>query len=100
MNTLHGSSRPQGLAARLGSWSAEHRTKAILLWVAILLLGIAAAGVGSKKLSLAGEAAGASAKAERLLDQGGFKRPAQEEVLLQTGDGRSIRTPLGRKAAH
>jgi uncharacterized membrane protein YdfJ with MMPL/SSD domain len=88
-----------GLAARLGRWSAEHRGKAILLWVAVLLLGLALAGVGSKKLSAAGEAAGDSAKAERLLDQGGFKRPAAEEVLLQVrGDG-SIQTPLGHKAA-
>jgi RND superfamily putative drug exporter len=99
MNTQHDRQRSSGLAARLGSWSAEHRKKAILLWVAILLVGMAAAGVGSKKLSLAGEASGDSAKAERLLDQGGFKRPAQEEVLLQTRDGRSIRTPLGHKAA-
>src|SRR6266536_578655 len=99
MNTLHDPPRSSGLAARLGSWSAEHRKKAILLWVAILLIGMAAAGVGSKKLSLAGEASGDSAKAERLLDQGGFKRPAQEEVLLQIRDGRSIRTPLGHNAA-
>jgi putative drug exporter of the RND superfamily len=88
-----------GLAARLGSWSAEHRKKAILLWVAILLVGMLAAGVGSKKLSLAGEASGDSAKAERLLDQGGFKRPAQEEVLLQVRGAGSIQTPVARKAS-
>jgi uncharacterized membrane protein YdfJ with MMPL/SSD domain len=89
-----------GLAARLGGWSAEHRKKAILLWLAILLVGIAAAGVGSKKLSAAGEAAGDSAKAERLLDRGGFKRPAAEEVLLQVRGNGSIRTEDGRIAAH
>jgi uncharacterized membrane protein YdfJ with MMPL/SSD domain len=104
MKTRHSKQRlsgsaPRGLAARLGGWSAEHRKKAILLWVAILLVGLAATGVGSKKLSAAGEAAGDSAKAERLLDRGGFKRPAAEEVLLQArGDGR-IRTPVARKAA-
>src|SRR6266511_38701 len=77
----------RGLAARLGGWSA------------ILLVGLAAAGVGSKKLSAAGEAAGDSAKAERLLDHGGFKRPAVEEVLLQTRGNGSIRNAPARRAA-
>ncbi len=98
MNAPHSTHSQRGLAARLGGWSAEHRTKAILLWVAILLVGLAAAGVGSKKLSAAGEAAGDSAKAERLLDHGGFKRPAAEEVLLQTRGNGSIRTAPARKA--
>src|SRR6266536_6627819 len=97
MNAPLSTHSQRGLAARLGGWSAEHRTKAILLWVAILLVGLAAAGVGSKKLSAAGEAAGDSAKAERLLDHGSFKRPAPEEVLLQTRGNGSIRT--ARKAA-
>jgi putative drug exporter of the RND superfamily len=99
MNAPLSTHSQRGLAARLGGWSAEHRTKAILLWVAILLVGLAAAGVGSKKLSAAGEAAGDSAKAERLLDHGGFRRPAAEEVLLQTRGNGSIRTAPARKAA-
>jgi putative drug exporter of the RND superfamily len=99
MNTPLERQPSSGLAARLGSWSARHRNKAILLWIAVLLVGLLATGVGSKKLSLAGEAAGDSAKAERLLDQGGFKRPAQEEVLLQVRGNGSIRAPLPRKAA-
>jgi uncharacterized membrane protein YdfJ with MMPL/SSD domain len=98
MHMRHDRQRSSGLAARVGSWSAEHRKKAILLWVALLFVGMAAAGVGSKKLSLAGEAAGDSARAERLLDQGGFRRPAQEEVLLQVSGGRNIRTPIAREA--
>jgi uncharacterized membrane protein YdfJ with MMPL/SSD domain len=105
MKTRHSKQRlsgsaPVGLAARLGGWSAEHRKKAILLWVAILLVGLVATGVGSKKLSAAGEAAGDSAKAERLLDHGGFKRPAAEDVLLQVRGNGSIRTPVARRAAH
>src|SRR6266542_2844427 len=99
MNAPLSTHSQRGLAARLGGWSAEHRTKAILLWVAILLVGLAAAGVGSKKLSAAGEAAGDSAKAERLLDHGGFKRPAVEEVLLQTRGNSSIRNAPARRAA-
>src|SRR6188768_2501887 len=99
MNTPLSTHSQRGLAARLGGWSAEHRTKAILLWVAILLVGLAAAGVGSKKLSAAGEAAGDSAKAERLLDHGGFKRPAAEEVLLQVRGSGRMRTADGRMVA-
>jgi putative drug exporter of the RND superfamily len=99
MNTPLEHHRSGGLAARLGSWSAQNRNKAILLWIAFLLIGLLATGVGTKKLSLAGEAAGDSAKAERLLDHGGFKRPAQEEVLLQVRGNGSIRAPLPRKAA-
>jgi RND superfamily putative drug exporter len=91
--------RSTGLAARLGSWSAEHRKKAILLWVALLLVGVLATGVGSKKLSVTGEASGDSAKAERLLENEAFNRPAQEEVLLQVRGGGTIRTPVARQTA-
>src|SRR4029453_4407798 len=100
MNAPLSTHSQRGLAARLGGWSAEHRMKAILLWLAILLVGLTAAGVGSKKLSAAGEAAGDSPKAERLLGHGGFKRPAAEDVLLQVRGNGSIRTADGRRAAH
>jgi putative drug exporter of the RND superfamily len=103
MKTLHPQQPARshaGVAARLGSWSAQHRKKAILLWIAVLVFGLAAAGVGSKKLSPAGEATGDSAKAERLLDRGEFRRPATEEVLLQVRADGSIRTPVGRRAAN
>jgi len=91
-------SHPGGLAARLGRWSAEHRKKAVLLWTALLLVALVLGGVGSKKLSAAGEATGDSAKAERLLEHG-FTRPASEEVLLQVRGRGDLRTPIGRKAA-
>jgi putative drug exporter of the RND superfamily len=89
----------RGLAAKLGRWSAQHRGKAILLWLAVLFIGLTAAGVGSKKLSAAGEATGDSAKAERMLDNGGFKRPAAEEVLLQVRGVGTIQTASARNAA-
>jgi RND superfamily putative drug exporter len=92
-------SRKIGLAARLGSWSAEHRKKAIFGWVALLLVALVAGGVGAKKLSDTGEASGDSARAERLLEHAGFKRPAAEQVLLQVRDSGSIRTAEGKRAA-
>jgi uncharacterized membrane protein YdfJ with MMPL/SSD domain len=94
-----GASPPLGLAARLGSWSAEHRKQAIFGWIALLLVALVAGSVGAKKLTAAGESNGDSAKAERLLDHGGFRRPAAEQVLLQVHGGGSIRTPAAQQAA-
>ena len=93
-----GGSPPAGLAARVGRWSAEHRKKAILGWIALLLIALAVGSIGAKKLSVAGESTGDSARAERLLDEGGFKQPAAEQVLLQVRSGGSIRTPAGEEA--
>jgi uncharacterized membrane protein YdfJ with MMPL/SSD domain len=88
-----------GIAARLGRWSSEHRAKAILAWIALLLVALVAASVGAKTLSPSGESAGQSAKAERLLEHGGFRQPAAEEVLLQVrGDG-TIDNAAGRQLA-
>jgi putative drug exporter of the RND superfamily len=95
-----GAPPPISLAGRLGTWSSEHRAKAILLWIALLLVALVAAGTGAKLLSNSGESAGDSAKAERLLEHGGFKQPAGEQVLLQVRGSGSIRTTPGRRAAH
>src|SRR6266480_73562 len=86
-----------GIAARLGGWSTEHRRKAIFGWIGLLLVSIVIGSVGAKKLTTASSANGDSAKAERLLDRGGFKQPAAEEVLIQSG-GR-ISTQQGARAA-
>ena len=87
-----------GLAGRLGRWSVEHRVKAILAWLALVLVAIVASSTGERLLSKSGESAGDSARAYRLLDSG-FQRHAPEEVSLQTRGGESIRTASGRKAA-
>jgi uncharacterized membrane protein YdfJ with MMPL/SSD domain len=96
MNWTH---NPQsgGIAARLGRWSSEHRAKAILAWIALLLVALATAGVGAKTLSPSGESTGESAKAERLLEHGGFRQPAAEEVLLQVRGEGSINNTSGRR---
>jgi uncharacterized membrane protein YdfJ with MMPL/SSD domain len=88
----------RGLAARLGAWSAEHRWKAAFLWIGLFLLMLLI-GANDKKLTSAGETSGDSAKAERLLEHGGFNRPAVEEVLLQVRGQGDIRSPIGRQAA-
>jgi RND superfamily putative drug exporter len=98
MNSTH-RHHEVGIAERLARWSSEHRAKAILLWVGLLLFAFVAASSGSKMLSASGESAGQSAKAERLLERGGFEQPAAEEVLLQARGRGTIRTPAGRRAA-
>jgi RND superfamily putative drug exporter len=91
--------RPQGVAARLGSWSAEHRKKAIFGWLALVLVALAAGNVGAKKLSSADMANGDTAKAQHLLDNGGFKRPAEEQVLIQLRSHGMVRGTAGIEAA-
>jgi putative drug exporter of the RND superfamily len=87
-----------GIAERLGRWSSQHRAKAIGLWIALLFFAILASG-GAKMLSNAGESSGDSAKAERLLENGGFNQPASEQVLLQVRGVGTIDSAVGRAAA-
>jgi putative drug exporter of the RND superfamily len=91
---------PVGIAARLGSWSAEHRKTAVLAWLLLVLIALAAGNVGSKKLSAADLTSGDSQKAERALDEAGFERPATEQVLIQAKGGGTIRTGDAKRAAH
>jgi putative drug exporter of the RND superfamily len=88
-----------GIAARLGSWSAEHRKKAVLGWLLLVIIAIAAGNVGAKELSAADLTSGDSQKAERALDKAGFERPATEQVLIQGKDGGTIRTADARRVA-
>ncbi len=88
-----------GIAERLGRWSSEHRAKAIILWLALLLVAVVAGSSGAKMLSTSGESSGDSAKAERLLENGGFDQQAAEQVLLQARGAGSIDSRPGRAAA-
>jgi putative drug exporter of the RND superfamily len=88
-----------GIAERLGRWSSEHRAKAIVLWLALLLVAVVAGSVGAKMLSTSGESSGDSARAERLLENGGFDRQAAEQILIQVRGAGSIDSRPGRAAA-
>jgi uncharacterized membrane protein YdfJ with MMPL/SSD domain len=99
MNSIRSAAEPTGLAARLGSWSAEHRRKAIGGWILLFVIAILVGGVGAKKLTNAQMANGDSAKAERLLERGDFQAPAAEEVLLQVRGAGTIDSGEGRRAA-
>src|ERR671934_1235651 len=78
MNTLN-------LAARAGRWSAANWKKAFFGWlvfaVVALMIGMAA---GHKQIADSETASGEAAKAQRILEQAGFKAPATESVLVQS----------------
>jgi RND superfamily putative drug exporter len=73
------------LAARAGRWSADNWKKAFFGWllfaVVALVLGTAA---GHKQIADSDTASGEAAKAQRMLEQAGFKAPATESVLIQS----------------
>jgi uncharacterized membrane protein YdfJ with MMPL/SSD domain len=94
-----GQAAPSGIAARLGSWSAEHRKKAVLAWLVLVVLAVSVGGVGSEKLAATDLTNGDSQEAERALATAGFERPATEQVLIQARDGGTIRTADAKRAA-
>ena len=75
------------LAARAGRWSAANWKKAFFGWLvfAVLALVIGMA-VGHKQIADSETASGEAAKAQRILEQAGFKAPATESVLIQSAD--------------
>src|SRR5262245_60758418 len=89
----------RGLATRLAGWSADHRRKAIGIWLALLAVALLVGGGGAKKLTDSQLANGDSAKAERALERGDFVPPAPEQVLIQVRGTGSVSGPAGRDAA-
>jgi uncharacterized membrane protein YdfJ with MMPL/SSD domain len=73
------------LAARMGRWSAQHRTTAIFGWLGLVaatfLLGMV---VGTKKLDFNDTGAGETARAQSILKHHGFTQPAGEAVLIES----------------
>jgi RND superfamily putative drug exporter len=73
------------VTARAARWSAAHWKTATVLWLAFAMAAVALGTVaGSKKLSDTETATGETARAETILQQAGFKRPAGESVLVQS----------------
>ncbi|MGW1689700.1 MMPL family transporter [Streptomyces sp. NPDC002399] len=75
----------RNLAARIGGWSAHHRKTAILGWLLFVVLTTAIGGAsGLVEMDDAENAAGDSARAERILDDAGLGQPAGELVMVST----------------
>ncbi len=89
----------RNLAARMGRWSAQHRRKAILGWIAFVILATVAGGaVGQRELTDADTSNGQSALAERAIENANFPDDAAEQVLVQ-GKGSTKATDPGFQAA-
>ena len=73
----------RNLAARAGRWSAQHRRKAILGWLAFVLVSVMLGGaLGMKEIATEDLGDGESKRADQTLADG-FPDRASEEVLVQ-----------------
>src|SRR4051812_45654675 len=78
------SMKRQNIAARMGRWSARHWKTAVFGWIVFVVASVAIGGaIGTKKLTDAQQGTGSSGRADKLLDKE-FKRPAGEQVLVQS----------------
>ncbi len=78
--------QPTNLASRIGSWSARHRRKAILGWIAFVVLAVVAGGkVGQDDLDESATGSGESKRGDMIVEAAGFPDQAGEQVLIQSG---------------
>lgn len=78
------------IAARAGRWSVRHRRRAILGWIAlVVLLTVAGGSVGMSTLSVTEKGLGESGRAEQTLNDNDFTRPAQERILVESATTRA-----------
>ncbi len=76
------------LAARAGVWSAAHRKRAILGWLAFVVLAVVLGGsVGQQKIAQEDQGNGDSKVADQAVANAGFPEALEEQVLVQ-GRGR------------
>ncbi len=81
---MSGSKPPNNLAARMGRWSADHWKTATFGWLAFVIVAFGlGSAVGTKQIDPNTAGPGESGRMDRILDAG-FKRPADESVLVQS----------------
>jgi uncharacterized membrane protein YdfJ with MMPL/SSD domain len=81
--TNHGN-QSHNVAARMGRWSADHWKTATFGWLAFVLVAFALGGMaGTKTIDPNTAGPRESGRMDRILDAG-FKRPADESVLVQS----------------
>src|SRR4051794_14604976 len=72
------------LAARAGRWSAHHRKRAILGWIAFVILATVLGGaVGQRMLADEDTGNGESRAADQAIAAAGFAKKTEEQVLVQ-----------------
>src|SRR3954453_8114666 len=78
-------SKPRGIAARAGHWSARHRKTAIFGWLALVVLAAVIGGMlGQKTPTNAQKMDGETRRAETILADAGFPKKSGEMVLVQS----------------
>jgi len=86
------------LAARAGRWSAHHRKRAILGWIAFVILATVLGGaVGQRMLADEDTGNGESRAADQAIAAAGFPKKTEEQVLVQ-GRARGMQPPRRRSA--
>ncbi|MEU9128612.1 MMPL family transporter [Kitasatospora sp. NPDC048540] len=69
----------------MGAWSARHRKTAVFGWLLFVVLAAYLGGLhGSTKVEQSESMPGEVARAAKILDDAGIKRPAGETVLVQS----------------
>ncbi len=90
--------RRRNIAAAVGGWSVRHRVIAILGWVVFVVVAMTVGSIsGQRQMTVDEYAKGDSAKAVRILDDAGLRRPAGEMILV-TSDASRPRRPAVRAA--
>jgi uncharacterized membrane protein YdfJ with MMPL/SSD domain len=85
------------IAARAGRWSAQHRKKAILGWLAFVILAVVIGGsVGTKTLSDSDNGTGESGRADKAAADH-FPEKSSESVLVQSQNGARSDDPEFRR---
>jgi uncharacterized membrane protein YdfJ with MMPL/SSD domain len=85
------------LAARAGRWSAQHRKKAILGWLAFVILAVVIGGsVGTKTLDQSDNGSGESGRADKVMADH-FPDKSSESVLVQSQTAARNRDPEFRQ---
>jgi uncharacterized membrane protein YdfJ with MMPL/SSD domain len=88
----------RNLAARAGRWSARHRGRAILGWLAFVVISVLLGGaLGMKEIASEDLGDGESKKADQILADA-FPDRASEEVLIQGKGAINADDPMFKSA--
>jgi len=87
------------IAARMGRWSARHRKIAIFGWLAFVIAAVfIGSAVGTRTLDDSERNVGEARKADRIIDDAGFKLDEQAEYVLIQSDKLTAKDPAFRAA--
>ncbi len=87
------------LAHRMGRWSGTHPWKAILGWVAFVVIAVAiGTAVGTKTIKTSDQGVGESGRAAAAIDRAFDDPPAGEMVFIQSRSGRLTNADLATVA--